>query len=160
VRIRLGFLLTLALLSAGCQSQSPYGANKPAAVWNPFDGLGQSRVPPPGTYQYGTSTLAPTQGYAVPPGTPYGPVPPGAQTPFSGAQGGAIAPGAASTASVPQTNNTSDAKVGSLGPPISNEIRRASYEDPAYQHPRQASQPSGGPAGSYSPSPADLITPY
>jgi hypothetical protein len=154
----------------GCQSQSPYNTGKPATNWNPFAGWGQSRVPPPGTNQYGTSTLAPTQGFAVPPGTPYGPLPPGATgpmgpAPFNGVRGGAVAPGPGAAVS-PQSNAPSSgdpytSKAGSLGPATSGEIRRASYEDPATQHPRDAVRPASGESTSNGvPAPANNITPY
>jgi hypothetical protein len=161
--IHLAFLCCLIVLASGCQSQTPYNTGKPATNWNPFAGWGQSRVPPPGTNQYGTSSLAPAQGYAVPPGTPYGPLPPGATapgaTPFNGMQGGAVAPGPGAYA--PPTNSDPYTKAGSLGPPKTGEIRRASYEDPASLHPQEPVRPTNGTSLSNNqPAPADTLTPY
>lgn len=161
----------LVLLLTGCQSQSPYNAGKPATNWNPFAGWGQTRIPPPGTNQYGTSTLAPTQGYAVPPGTPFGPLPPGATAPggvapFNGVRGGDVSPGP-TVYGPPQTNlnsnttNPTASNPGSLGPAQTSEIRRASFEDPATVHPQNAVQPTSGESVSkFQPAPADKITPY
>lgn len=146
----LGFAL---FILAGCQSQSGYNAGKPATNWNPLAGWGQSRVPPPGTNQYGTSTLPQTQGFAVPPGTPFAPLPPGTQPHY----GGAVAPGPTGYGAPPATVAPSTvpqaSKPGSLGPAQVTPIRRASYEDPA----APAEAQSAGRAG---PAPASQLTPY
>jgi hypothetical protein len=161
----------LVLLFTGCQSQTPYNTGKPATNWNPFAGFGQTRVPPPGTNQYGTSTVAQPQGFTVPPNTPFGPLPPGATAPtggapFNGVRGGAVQPGPG-VYGAPQTNvnpNTTDpyaSKPGSLGPAKTGEIRRASFEDPASQYPQDAVQPASGEGLSRNvPAPANKLTPY
>lgn len=164
------------MLLSGCQSQTPYNTGKPATNWNPFAGWGQTRVPPPGTNQYGTSSVAPAQGFTVPPGTPFGPLPPGATAPggaapFNGVRGGAVAPGpgaygpgaygAPQTNLNPNTTNPTASAPGSLGPAQASPIRRASFEDPASAYPQNAVQPVGGESLSRSqPAPAAKITPY